>query len=118
MHQLSLAARPSRPCVAARHYLTRLSAAHPAGLAGRPCWQKRRPAEAKVYDLKSSIYGPGLSLIDHQPCRLFEADKLLFIIISFSSSLITEKMFKFILYIKLHQPAEPFDSTVKGSKKK
>ena len=52
-----------------------------------PARQKRRPAEAKVYDLKSSIYGPGLSLIDHQPCRLFEADKLLFIIISFSSSL-------------------------------
>jgi len=53
----------------------------------RPALQKWRPAEAKVYDLKSSIYGPGLSLIDHQPCRLFEADKLLFIIISFSSSL-------------------------------
>lgn len=28
----------------------------PSGRIGRPCLQKRRPAEAKVYDLKSSIY--------------------------------------------------------------
>lgn len=43
------AARPSRPCVAAWHYLTRLSAIRPvAGL-------QKRPAEAKVYDLQSSI---------------------------------------------------------------
>lgn len=60
------AARPSRPCVAARHYLTRLSAIRPvAGPAETNGLPKRK---STIY---SQAYGPGLSLIDHQPCRLW-----------------------------------------------